>query len=70
MKNPKDFSRMRKHSFSGTIQFIINLLTKSLSLKIVNFLSFLKRKNIFQESFSKSTFAQARKKLILRFFVI
>jgi len=33
-------------------------------------LSFLKRKNIFQESFSKSTFAQARKKLILRFFVI
>ena len=42
---------------------MINFLTKSLSLEIVNFLSFLKRKEVFQESFSKSAFVQARKKI-------
>ncbi|NML72405.1 transposase, partial [Chryseobacterium sp. RP-3-3] len=42
---------------------MINFLTKSLSLEIVNFLSFLKRKEIPQKSFSKSAFVQARKKI-------
>ena len=42
---------------------MINFLTKSLSFEIVNFLSFLKRKEVFQESFSKSAFVQARKKI-------
>ena len=41
---------MRKQTFAGTIIFMINFLTKSLSLEIVNFLSLLKRKNISQES--------------------
>ena len=59
----KDFSRMRKQSFSGTIIFMINFLTKSLSLEIVNFLNFLKGKNISQESFTKSAFVQARSKI-------
>lgn len=59
----KDFSRNRKQSFSGTILCMINFLTKSLSLEIVNFLSFLKRKEIPQESFTKSAFVQARKKI-------
>jgi len=62
-KNPKDFSRMRKQTFAGTIIFMINFLTKSLSLEIVNFLSLLKRKNISQESFTKSAFVQARGKI-------
>ncbi|MFZ1358307.1 MAG: IS4 family transposase [Saprospiraceae bacterium] len=62
-KNPKDFSRMRKQTFAGTIIFMINFLTKSLSLEIVNFLSLLKRKNISQESFTKSAFVQGRGKI-------
>lgn len=59
----KDFSRNRNLSFSVTLLFMINFLTKSLSLEIVNFLSFLKRKEIPQKSFSKSAFVQARKKI-------
>ena len=42
---------------------MLNFLTKSLSIEIVNFLSFLKRKDIEQETFSKSAFVQARKKI-------
>ncbi|WP_228464516.1 hypothetical protein, partial [Chryseobacterium antibioticum] len=42
----RDFSRNRNLSFSVTLLFMINFLTKSLSLEIVNFLSFLKRKEI------------------------
>ena len=41
---------------------MLNFLTRSLSIEIVNFLSFLKRKDIAQETFSKSAFVQARKK--------
>ena len=54
---------MRKQTFAGTIIFMINFLTKSLSLEIVNFLSLLKRKNISQESFTKSAFVQGRGKI-------
>jgi hypothetical protein len=42
---------------------MINFLTKSLSIEIVNFLSFLKRKDIDYATFSKSAFVQARKKI-------
>ena len=42
---------------------MLNFLTRSLSIEIVNFLSFLKRKDIAQETFSKSAFVQARKKI-------
>ena len=42
---------------------MINFLTKSLSLEIVNFLSFLKRNDIFHQAFTKSAFVQARKKI-------
>ncbi|WP_412850544.1 hypothetical protein ACL0VS_17780 [Chryseobacterium sp. PMSZPI] len=55
----KDFSRTRSLSFSVTLLFMINFLTKSLSLEIVNFLNFFKRKEIPQKSFSKSAFVQA-----------
>lgn len=59
----RDFSRNRSLSFSVTLLFMINFLTKSLSLEIVNFLNFLKRKEIPQKPFSKSAFVQARKKI-------
>lgn len=42
---------------------MLNFLTRSLSIEIVNFLSFLKRKDIAQDTFSKSAFVQARKKI-------
>lgn len=42
---------------------MINFLTRSLSLEIVNFLSFLKQKDVSQETFTKSAFVQARKKI-------
>jgi hypothetical protein len=42
---------------------MINFLTKSLSIEIANFLSFLKRKDIDHATFSKSAFVQARKKI-------
>lgn len=61
--NEKDFSRNRSLSFPTTLLFMINFLTKSLSLEIVNFLSFLKRVQISQKSFSKSAFVQARRKI-------
>ncbi len=59
----KDFSRNRKQSFAGTVLFMLNFLTKSLSLEIVNFLGLLKRKGVAQEPFTKSAFVQARKKI-------
>lgn len=61
----KDFTRRRKQSFQSTILFIINMLTKSLSIEIENFLSFL-RNNIGllnSQTFTKSAFVQCRKKI-------
>ncbi len=60
----KDFTRNRKQSFSGSVLFMINFLTKSLSLEIINFVSHLKEKTgILQHAFTKSAFVQARKKI-------
>ncbi len=42
---------------------MLNFLTKSLSLEIVNFLDFLKGNNVAQKSFTKSAFVQTRKKI-------
>ena len=60
-----DFTRSRKQSFHGTIIFIINFLTKSLSVEIDNFDSFIKQ-NIKEneiECFTKSAFVQYRNKI-------
>lgn len=60
-----DFTRSRKQSFHGTIIFIINFLTKSLSVEIDNFISFIKL-NIKEkevECFTKSAFVQYRNKI-------
>ena len=59
----KDFSRERKQSFSGTILFLINFLTKSLSLEIVNFIKYISQYKSEQKEFTQSAFAQARKKI-------
>lgn len=56
------FTRKRKQSFSGTLIFMCNLIRKSLSLEIENFilnLSSLAR----VEKFTKSAFVQYRKKI-------
>lgn len=61
----KDFTRSRKQSFSGTIVFIINLLTKSLSVEIHNFIGYIKQ-NIQEkevQDFTKSAFSQYRNKI-------
>lgn len=58
----KNFSRKRKQSFSGTVLFLINMSTKSLSMEIENFISLFK--NGFNiKAFTKSAFVQYRKKL-------
>ena len=60
-----DFSRERKQSFHGTIVFIINFLTKSLSVEIQNFIGFIKQ-NIPEKEvkdFTKSAFTQYRNKI-------
>jgi len=59
----KDFTRNRKQSFGSTLLLMINFLTKSLSLEIENFISFLKKDNPNVSSFSKSAFVQCRKKI-------
>ncbi len=62
--NEKDFTRNRKQSFSGTVLFMINFLTKSLSLEIINFVGHLKEKlDTAQDVFTKSAFVQTRKKI-------
>ena len=60
-----DFTRKRKQTFPGTILFMMNFLTKSLSIEIDNFISFLKHRIGFSdvESFTKSAFVQSRKKI-------
>lgn len=60
-----DFTRSRKQSFHGTIVFILNFLTKSLSVEIDNFIGFIKQ-NIKEkeiEDFTKSAFVQYRNKI-------
>ena len=60
-----DFTRTRKQSFSTTLLFMMNFLTKSLSIEIENFVSHLKRDCglIGFKSFTKSAFVQYRKKI-------
>ncbi len=61
----KDFSRTRKQSFSSTLLFMMNLLRKSLSIEIENFVSHIKRDCGIDNfgSFTKSAFVQCRKKI-------
>jgi len=60
-----DYSRNRKLTFPVTTLFIMNFLTKSLSIEIENFLSYMKRglKEFRLETFTKSAFCQGRKKI-------
>ena len=60
-----DFTRRRKQSFHSTIIFMLNLLTKSLSAEIENFIHFISQ-NIKEKEivcFTKSAFVQCRKKI-------
>lgn len=60
-----DFTRKRKQSFHNTILFMMNFLTKSLSIEIENFVSFIKNRIglVDIEYFTKSAFVQCRKKI-------
>lgn len=60
-----DFTRSRKQSFCGTLLFMINRITKSLSIEIDNFVRVLNRNQDSSnaESFTKSAFVQYRKKI-------
>jgi len=60
-----DFTRTRKQSFSTTLLFMMNFLTKSLSIEIENFVSIIKRDCGITgfKSFTKSAFVQYRKKI-------
>ena len=60
-----DFTRNRKQSFHSTIVFMINFLTKSLSVEITNFISFIKYNmpGATINGFTKSAFVQYRKKI-------
>lgn len=67
----KDFTRVRKQTFSNTLLFIMNFLRKSLSLEIENFVKhvcFLKGGNLIT-AFSKSAFGQCRNKIKPEVFV-
>ncbi|GAA3618914.1 hypothetical protein [Flavivirga jejuensis] len=57
----KYFTRKRKQQFSTILLFMLNMLRKSLSLELENFLSFLKIDTT--RKFTKSAFVQARKKI-------
>jgi hypothetical protein len=61
----KDFTRARKQSFAGTLIFMLNFLTKSLSAEIESFISFVKQTVKEKEirCFTKSAFVQCRKKI-------
>jgi hypothetical protein len=60
-----DFTRNRKQSFHGSLVFMINFLTKSLSVEIVNFISFIKYNmpGATINGITKSAFVQYRKKI-------
>ncbi|WP_183414277.1 IS4 family transposase [Microbacter margulisiae] len=60
-----DFTRNRKQSFHSAIVFMINFLTKSLSVEITNFISFIKYNmpGASINGITKSAFVQYRKKI-------
>lgn len=63
--SPTDFSRKRKQSFSGSVLFMVNLITKSLSIEIENFVTYCNNFCTVEstELFTKSAFVQYRKKI-------
>lgn len=63
--SPKDFTRNRKQSFSGTVLFMINIISKSLSIEIDNFVSYFNQSCSTQgiQLFTKSAFVQYRMKI-------
>jgi hypothetical protein len=59
-----DFTRKKKLSFSVTLLIITNLIKKSLSLEIVNFVhSFNRLNSVKLSSFTQSAFVQSRNKI-------
>jgi Transposase DDE domain len=58
----RDFTRERKLTFSGALLFMINLLRKSLSLEIINFIAHISNHKSCC-SFTSSAFVQCRKKI-------
>ncbi len=60
-----DFTRNRKQSFHSAIVFMINFLTKSLTVEIANFISFIKYNmpGASINGITKSAFVQYRKKI-------
>ncbi len=60
-----DFTRKRKQSFASTLMFLMNFLTKSLAVEVINFIKVLKRdcKCSDVKFFTKSAFCQYRKKI-------
>lgn len=64
-ENEMDFTRTRKQSFSTTLLFMMNFLSKSLSIEIENFVNQLRNGcNVTgSKSFTKSAFVQYRKKI-------
>lgn len=65
----KYFSRERKQSFSGTILFLLNFLTKSVPLEILNFVKYISQYKPEQNNFTQSAFVQARNKIKPEVFV-
>lgn len=63
--NNNDFTRNRKQTFSGTLLFMMNRVTKTLSIEIDNFIRVLKHSQVTLSSsmFTKSAFVQYRKKI-------
>lgn len=60
-----DFTRSRKQSFSSTLLLMINRITKSLSIEILNFVQILQRDLKYKHTqlFSKSAFVKYRQKM-------
>lgn len=59
----RDFTRKRKLSFSKTLLFMLNFITKSLSCEIVNFIHYIRSLGQAQNTFTKSAYVQNRKKI-------
>ncbi len=60
-----DFTRNRKQSFSGALLFMMNRITKTLSIEIDNFIQVLNQNKVSSACglFTKSAFVQYRKKI-------